>query len=83
MYVEWSEAELRSASPRAPQPTLSPLFGLLIFGLGPAALPFHHTYLQYLRITSAMEHILLAFVRWARCTKLKQRVGQFIWRQTW
>ena len=45
-------------------PTLSPLFGPLIFGLGPAALPFHHTYLQYLRVTNAMEHILLAFVRW-------------------
>ncbi|KAI9507647.1 hypothetical protein F5148DRAFT_1306912 [Russula earlei] len=45
-------------------PTLSPLFGPLIFGLGPAALPFHHTYLQYLRATNAMEHILLAFVRW-------------------
>ena len=27
-------------------------------------LPFHHTYLQYLRATNAMEHALLAFVRW-------------------
>ena len=45
-------------------PTLSPLFGPLIFGVGPAALPFHHTYLEYLRATNAMEHILLAFVRW-------------------
>jgi Domain of unknown function (DUF1708) len=45
-------------------PTLSPLFGPLIFGLGPAALPFHHTYLQYLRVANAMEHTLLAFVRW-------------------
>ncbi|KAH9172544.1 hypothetical protein EDB89DRAFT_1851067 [Lactarius sanguifluus] len=45
-------------------PTLSPLFGPLIFGLGPAALPFHHTYLQYLRATNAMEHVLLSFVRW-------------------
>lgn len=27
-------------------PTLSPLFGPLLFGLGPASLPFHHTYLQ-------------------------------------
>ncbi|KAH9035224.1 hypothetical protein EDB85DRAFT_2215591 [Lactarius pseudohatsudake] len=44
-------------------PTLSPLFGPLIFGLGPAALPFHHTYLQYLRATNAMEHVLLSFVR--------------------
>lgn len=45
-------------------PTLSPLFGPLVFGLGPAALPFHHTYLQYLRVTHAMEHVILAFVRW-------------------
>ncbi|KAI0271985.1 hypothetical protein BGY98DRAFT_1108804 [Russula aff. rugulosa BPL654] len=45
-------------------PTLSPLFGPLIFGLGPASLPFHHTYLQYLRVTHAMEHVILAFVRW-------------------
>ncbi|KAH8988261.1 hypothetical protein EDB86DRAFT_3065602 [Lactarius hatsudake] len=45
-------------------PTLSPLFGPLVFGLGPAALPFHHTYLQYLRATNAMEHVLLSFVRW-------------------
>src|SRR5712691_8534486 len=45
-------------------PTLSPLFGPLLFGLGPAVLPFHHTYLEYLRATNAMEHVLLAFVRW-------------------
>ena len=45
-------------------PTPSPLFGPLLFGLGPAALPFHHTYLEYLRATNAMEHVLLAFVHW-------------------
>src|SRR5260221_8013927 len=45
-------------------PTLSPLFGPLLFGLGPAALLFHHTYLEYLRATNAMEHVLLAFVCW-------------------
>ena len=45
-------------------PTLSPLFGPLLFGLGPAALPFHITYLEYLRAINAMEHVLLAFVRW-------------------
>src|SRR5260221_10934523 len=39
-------------------------FWALLFGLGPAALPFHHTYLEYLRATNAMEHVLLAFVRW-------------------
>jgi len=44
-------------------PTLSPLFGPLLFGLGPAALPFHITYLKYLHATNAMEHVLLAFVR--------------------
>lgn len=42
-------------------PTLSPLFGSLLFGLGPAPLPFHHTSLD---VIDAMEHVLLAFVRW-------------------
>ncbi|KAH9059688.1 hypothetical protein EDB87DRAFT_1675041 [Lactarius vividus] len=41
-------------------PHFLPLFGPLVFGLGPAALPFHHTYLQYLRATNAMEHVLLS-----------------------
>ncbi|ESK90800.1 hypothetical protein Moror_4037 [Moniliophthora roreri MCA 2997] len=45
-------------------PTLSPLFGPLIFGLGAPSLPFHHTYIYYLRSVNALEHILLAFVRW-------------------
>ncbi|KAF8631654.1 hypothetical protein AX17_005056 [Amanita inopinata Kibby_2008] len=45
-------------------PSLSPLFGPLIFGLGPASLSFHHTYMHYLRATNAMEHIILAFIRW-------------------
>ncbi|GAW09682.1 hypothetical protein LENED_011860 [Lentinula edodes] len=45
-------------------PTLSPLFGPLIFGLGPSGLPFNHTYTLYLRSVNAMEHILLAFIRW-------------------
>ncbi|KAF9466768.1 hypothetical protein BDZ94DRAFT_1157316 [Collybia nuda] len=45
-------------------PTLSPLFGPLMFGLGPATLAFHHTYIHYLRAVNAMEHILLAFIRW-------------------
>ncbi|KAH9979484.1 hypothetical protein BGW80DRAFT_1435011 [Lactifluus volemus] len=72
MYVGWCEAEVALDYPAthfealiAPHtpPTLSPLFGPLIFGLGPAALPFHHTYLQYLRATNAMEHVLLAFQR--------------------
>ncbi|KIL59331.1 hypothetical protein M378DRAFT_85208, partial [Amanita muscaria Koide BX008] len=45
-------------------PTLSPLFGPLFFGLGPASLAFHHVYLHYLRTANAMEHIILAFIRW-------------------
>lgn len=45
-------------------PTLSPLFGPLVFGLGPATLAFHHTYIHYLRAANAMEHIILAFIRW-------------------
>ncbi|KAF9264991.1 hypothetical protein L218DRAFT_1023055 [Marasmius fiardii PR-910] len=45
-------------------PTLSPLFGPLFFGLGPPSLPFHHTYIFYLRSANALEHILLAFIRW-------------------
>ncbi|KAK0190140.1 hypothetical protein F5146DRAFT_1225067 [Armillaria mellea] len=44
-------------------PTLSPLFGPLFFGLGPPGLPFHHTYVYYLRATNAMEHIILSFIR--------------------
>jgi hypothetical protein len=45
-------------------PTLSPLFYSTSFGLEPAALPFHITYLEYLRATNAMKHVLLAFIRW-------------------
>ncbi|KZT20496.1 hypothetical protein NEOLEDRAFT_1182461 [Neolentinus lepideus HHB14362 ss-1] len=45
-------------------PTLSPLFGPLFFGLGPAALPFHYTYIHYLRAVNSMEHLMLAFIRW-------------------
>jgi hypothetical protein len=45
-------------------PTLSPLFGPLFFGLGPPTLAFHHVYMHYLRAANAMEHIILAFIRW-------------------
>ncbi|KAG6829199.1 hypothetical protein H0H92_005327, partial [Tricholoma furcatifolium] len=48
-------------------PTLSPLFGPLLFGLGPAALVFHHTYTHYLRAVNAMEHLQLVFIRWQDC----------------
>jgi hypothetical protein len=53
-----------SASSGHTPPTLSPLFGPLMFGLGPATLAFHHTYVHYLRATNAMEHLILAFIRW-------------------
>lgn len=49
-------------------PTLSPLFGPLLFGLGPAALAFHHTYTHYLRAAHAMEHLQLVFIRWQDAT---------------
>ncbi|KAG6901034.1 hypothetical protein C0995_001860 [Termitomyces sp. Mi166 len=49
-------------------PTLSPLFGPLIFGLGPATLAFHYTYTHYLRAVNAMEHLQLVFIRWQDAT---------------
>ena len=45
-------------------PTLSPLFGPLLFGLGPPTLAFHHTYIHYLWATNATEHLILAYIRW-------------------
>lgn len=45
-------------------PTLSPLFGPLLFGLGPSTLAFHHVYMHYLRAVAATEHLILAFIRW-------------------
>jgi len=45
-------------------PSLSPLFGPLFFGVGPATLAFHHAYVHYLRSVNAMDHIILAFIRW-------------------
>ncbi|KAH8105374.1 hypothetical protein BXZ70DRAFT_887431 [Cristinia sonorae] len=45
-------------------PTLSPLFGPLLFGLGPSTLAFHHTYVHYLRTTTATEHLILSYIRW-------------------
>ena len=53
-----------SASSGHTPPTLSPLFGPLLFGLGPSTLNFHHTYLYYLGTTTATEHLILAFIRW-------------------
>jgi hypothetical protein len=51
-------------------PTLSPLFGPLIFGLGAATLPFHHAYIHYLRAANATEHLILAFIRWQDTPRL-------------
>ncbi|KIJ08807.1 hypothetical protein PAXINDRAFT_172769 [Paxillus involutus ATCC 200175] len=59
-----------SASSGHTPPTLSPLFGPLLFGLGPASLSFHHTYIHYLRSVNAMEHLLLAFIRWQDAPKV-------------
>ncbi|KIJ67450.1 hypothetical protein HYDPIDRAFT_25903 [Hydnomerulius pinastri MD-312] len=59
-----------SASSGHTPPTLSPLFGPLLFGLGPASLAFHHTYVHYLRAVNAMEHIMLAFIRWQDAPKV-------------
>lgn len=53
-----------SASSGHTPPTLSPLFGPLLFGLGPSTLPFHHVYMHYLHTTTATEHIILSFIRW-------------------
>lgn len=54
----------QSSSSGHTPPTLSSLFGPLLFGLGPPGLPFHHTYVQYLYAVTAMEHVLLAYIRW-------------------
>ncbi|KAH9850430.1 hypothetical protein C2E23DRAFT_835083 [Lenzites betulinus] len=53
-----------SASSGHTPPTLSPLFGPLLFGLGPSTLNFHHAYMHYLRAATATEHLILAFIRW-------------------
>ncbi len=45
-------------------PTLSSLFGPLLFGLGPSTLAFHHVYVRYLHAATATEHLILAFIRW-------------------
>lgn len=45
-------------------PTLSPLFGPLIFGLAPPQAGWEGTYKSYLLTLRATEHILLSFIRW-------------------
>lgn len=59
-----------SASSGHTPPTISPLFGPLLFGLGPATLAFHHTYIHYLRAVNATEHLLLSFIRWQSTSDL-------------
>ncbi|KAG2356573.1 hypothetical protein BDR07DRAFT_1300167 [Suillus spraguei] len=59
-----------SASSGHTPPTISPLFGPLLFGLGPATLAFHHTYVHYLRAVNATEHLLLSYIRWQSTSDL-------------
>src|SRR5579863_2712614 len=65
MFSLLAHLTAHSSSSGHTPPTLSPLFGPLLFGLGPAALPFHHTCVEYLRAINAMEYVLLAFVCWS------------------
>ncbi|KAL1658464.1 hypothetical protein GGF50DRAFT_120835 [Schizophyllum commune] len=44
-------------------PSLAPLFGPLVFGLGKEGAGFSGVYERYLASTTAMEHLLLAFFR--------------------
>ena len=64
LFTLLSRFTAHSASSGHTPPTLSPLFGPLLFGLGPLTLNFHHAYLYYLRATTATEHLILAFIRW-------------------
>ena len=63
-----SRLSAHSASSGHTPPTLSPLFGPLLFGLGASSLSFHHVYHRYLRATNATEHLILAFIRWQDAT---------------
>lgn len=63
-----SRLSAHSASSGHTPPSLSPLFGPLLFGLGPSPLSFHHAYHRYLRATNATEHLILAFIRWQDAT---------------
>ncbi|KAI8976357.1 hypothetical protein BD414DRAFT_423305 [Trametes punicea] len=64
LFTLLSRFTAHSASSGHTPPTLSPLFGPLLFGLGPSTLNFHHAYIHYLRTTTATEHLILAFIRW-------------------
>ena len=62
LFTLLSRFTAHSASSGHTPPTLSPLFGPLLFGLGPSTLNFHHAYMYYLRATTATEHLILAFI---------------------
>ncbi|KAI0357161.1 hypothetical protein OH77DRAFT_1451388 [Trametes cingulata] len=64
LFTLLSRFTAHSASSGHTPPTLSPLFGPLLFGLGPSTLNFHHAYMHYLRAATATEHLILAFIRW-------------------
>ena len=63
-----SRLSAHSASSGHTPPSLSPLFGPLLFGLGASSLSFHHAYHRYLRATNSTEHLILAFIRWQDVT---------------
>ena len=68
LFTLLSRLSAHSASSGHTPPSLSPLFGPLLFGLGHSPLSFHHAYHRYLRATNATEHLILAFIRWQDVT---------------
>ncbi|KZT03110.1 uncharacterized protein LAESUDRAFT_660514 [Laetiporus sulphureus 93-53] len=64
LFTLLSRFTAHSASSGHTPPTLSSLFGPLLFGLGPSTLAFHQAYVYYLRATTATEHLILSFIRW-------------------
>ncbi|KAI0641710.1 hypothetical protein C8Q79DRAFT_1003572 [Trametes meyenii] len=64
LFTLLSRFTAHSSSSGHTPPTLSPLFGPLLFGLGPSTLNFHHAYMHYLRAATATEHLILSFIRW-------------------
>ncbi|KAF5343677.1 hypothetical protein D9758_014682 [Tetrapyrgos nigripes] len=74
LFSLFARLTAHSASSGHTPPTLSPLFGPLVFGLGGPGMVigFHETYVGYLKAVGAMEHVLLAFVRWQDSAGLTQ-----------
>ena len=52
-----SRLSAHSVSSGHTPPSLSPLFGPLLFGLGHSPLSFHHAYHQYLRTSNVTQHL--------------------------